>query len=223
MAVLAKSDGVGEECSRVASSIRWPTCPPRLIEPANPKKASPWTHKPVCLEAELLGSGIPELCVYTASKFNRKGISFVVTPNSAIHALEKVQNSTAVQMARSRFTPGKPPYQIKYIPEKGKGAVATRLIQPFEVFMEDFPSLVVDNLGGWAPEDDAPREHMNRLLSVAADQLGDRERVLSLATSGRDTNIVADVIATNSFGIDLNGRDHKGLYPEISVSTFASG
>ena len=40
-----------------------------------------------------------------------------------------------------------------------------------------------------------------------------------MAKSGdRGMTVVEDIIRTNAFGLTINGRGYKGLYPEIAVS-----
>lgn len=67
-------------------------------------------------------------------------------------------------------------------------------------------------------KDDEGQSESPRLLQKALDQLPDKERFLSLARSMEDgIHPVEDVIRTNAFGIIVNGRDAKGVYPEIAV------
>lgn len=194
-------------------------CPRQIEETAkiNDGNKSPWTHTPACRLMSASGKGGQEFCVYTSSKFNNnKGISFVTTPGTAATVAAVVQNSTAVLQARSRFAGGKIPYDVRDLEARGKGVIATRPIRQFEVFMEDFPALIVDS--SFLPVNETPPAETAQLFNLATDQLGDRERVLSLAVTGSDKNVVADVILTNAFGLSLNERDHKGLYPDIAVS-----
>jgi len=217
---LAVVEGVREVCSWRSPFLLYKACPLQMGEApeANSEEHHPWTHKPFCLSMKVLGMGMPKVCVYTSSKSNQKGISFITTLDTAS---EIVQNSAAVLQSRSRLAHEHPPYKVTELPGKGKGVVATQTIQPLEVFMEDFPSLIVDSV--LLPTNTTKPVGMDRLLSLATDQLLDRERVLSLATSGKDRNIVVDVIGTNAFEVDFNGREHKGLYPDIAVSAILRG
>ncbi|KAK0742576.1 hypothetical protein B0T21DRAFT_361710 [Apiosordaria backusii] len=134
------------------------------------------------------------------------------------------------------------PYAIVSIPGKGKGVIATKKINRFETIMRSFPAMIADNVffpreeeeeagvkfkvteGGTrkaTPAGEAvegkgfvkARKYYQRAL----EQLGDRQRVLSLARSRKgEMHVLEDVIRTNAFGMTVNGRDCKGLYPEIA-------
>ncbi len=221
LASTPRVHGMTPVCPRDPPSLFRQRMCPLQVEEADAIKSenmSPWTHTPSCRFMMEIGKGKQEFCVYTSSKFNRnKGISFVATPATAATVVAAVQNSTAVLQARSRFAGGKIPYAVRDLAGRGKGVVATRPIKQFETFMEDFPSLVVDS--AFLPVNTTPPAETADLFNLATDQLGDRERVLSLAVTGGERNVVADVILTNAFGLSLNERDHKGLYPDIAVSS----
>jgi hypothetical protein len=102
------------------------------------------------------------------------------------------------------------------------GVVATRHIQQFETIMTSFPAMIADNKLFPSEEDDRPAEGP-RLFQKALGQIADKERFLSLARSkGQGVHVVEDVIRTNAFGITVDGRDMKGLYPEIAVRASSS-
>ncbi len=83
--------------------------------------------------------------------------------------------------------------------------------------MTSFPAMIADNEFFPSDEDERPVK-ADRLFQRALDQLADEERFLSLARSKRESvHVVDDVIRTNAFGITVEGRDMKGLYPEIAV------
>jgi hypothetical protein len=99
------------------------------------------------------------------------------------------------------------------------GVVATRHIQQFDTMMTSFPAMIADNELSRFPskEDDRPVKGL-LLFQKALGQLADKERFLNLARSkGDGVHVVEDVIRTNAFGITVDGRNMKGLYPEIAV------
>lgn len=109
------------------------------------------------------------------------------------------------------------PYTVTAIPGKGLGVVAARHIRQFETIMTSFPAVIADNEFFPAKEGDG-NPTGTRLFQKALDQLTDKDRLTTLARSrGGDTHVVDDVIRTNAFGITIDGRDMKGLYPEIAV------
>ncbi|KAK4678892.1 hypothetical protein QC764_000720 [Podospora pseudoanserina] len=134
------------------------------------------------------------------------------------------------------------PYAIISIPGKGKGVIATRKISRFETIMRAFPAVIADNAffpgeeegeagvkfkvteGGTrkaTPAGESVRARGfvkgRKYYQRALEQLGDKQRVLNLARSRKgEMHVLEDVIRTNAFGMTVNGRDCKGLYPEIA-------
>ncbi|KAK0668048.1 hypothetical protein QBC41DRAFT_303769 [Cercophora samala] len=134
------------------------------------------------------------------------------------------------------------PYAIITIPGKGKGVIATRKINRFETIMRSFPALIADN--AFFPREEEEEAGVKfkvteggtrkatpvgqsvgakgfvkarRYYQRALEQLGDKQRVLDLARSRKgEMHVLEDVIRTNAFGMTVNGRDCKGLYPEIA-------
>ncbi|KAK4195038.1 hypothetical protein QBC40DRAFT_259412 [Triangularia verruculosa] len=134
------------------------------------------------------------------------------------------------------------PYAVISIPGKGKGVIATRKINRFETIMRSFPAIIADNAffpkeeedeagvkfkvteGGTrkatpagGPDGSKGFVKGRRYYHRALEQLGDRQRVLNLARSRKgEMHVLEDVIRTNAFGMTINGRDCKGLFPEIA-------
>ena len=197
---------------------------------------NPWTFTPCCRNLNSIGKD-EKYCVYSLSTFNdNSGISLITTPATAASLVEAIENSTAALDARhhiarhgkSQSRPGqgrrkddpRVPYEVAFFPGKGMGVVATRKIEQFETIMTSYPAMIIDN--EFFPaldqiEELSPSEGP-RLFQTALDQLTDKERFVSLATSrGGDVHIVEDVVRTNAFGVHLSGEGYKGLYPEIAV------
>lgn len=192
--------------------------------PPNLLSRTPWTSPPYCVIPSSIGS-TERLCLYTASSYNgNAGISIIAPPDTAATLVDAIQNSTSTYAARRHIyrhqeAPDETlPYKVATIPGKGKGVIATKHIAQFDIIMTSFPAMVADNDLFPADEDEGPVEGP-RLFKRALEQLTDQGRFLDLATS-RDgqLHIVEDVIRTNAFGIyTVDGRDFKGLYPEIAV------
>ncbi|KAK3377509.1 hypothetical protein B0H63DRAFT_502266 [Podospora didyma] len=178
---------------------------------------TPWTHAPYCLVPRSIGSE-QKFCVYSSSAFNDgSGISIIATPETAATLAAAVQNPSPAWRARRHLAHQARAYSVIPMPGKGMGVIATRRIAQFEAFMTSFPAVIADN--DFFPDDEdagGPSEG-KRLFQRALDQLSDKKRFLSLAKSkGEDVHVLEDVLRTNAFGITVNGRDAKGLYPEIA-------
>ncbi len=190
----------------------------------------PWTNEPYCLRPRSIGSD-ETFCVYSSSVFNENsGISLITTPDIAASLVEAIQRPTAAWENRRDLAGQKEPeydengfevelpYEVVEIPGRGMGVVATRKIKQFDVIMVSYPAMIADN-AFFPPEEEMTPTEGPRLFQRALDQLGNQERFLNLAQSmGGDVHVVEDVIRTNAFGLYLNGKGHKGLYPEIAVS-----
>ncbi|KAM7200407.1 hypothetical protein V8F20_005384 [Naviculisporaceae sp. PSN 640] len=203
--------------------------PPHLLS------QTPWSFPSYCLPStsSLGESDISKLCVYTSTAFNQNtGISIIAHPETAATLVSAIFNSTASYSARhhiaGRNSLKDNPYVVTSISGKGMGVIATRHIEQFSTIMVSFPALVIDNeLFPDEEEEEVPGEGP-RLFARALGQLSDQERVLSLARSrgtddeeehrgGGKIHVVEDIVRTNAFGIyTVDGRDFKGLYPEIA-------
>jgi hypothetical protein len=87
--------------------------------------------------------------------------------------------------------------------------------------MTSFPAMVADNI--FLPRKNEKRPVKSQhLLQKALKQLADKERFLGLAKSkGEVVDVIEDLIRTNSFGIMVDDRDMKGVYPEIAVCYYS--
>jgi hypothetical protein len=201
--------------------FRHRTCPLPEDDTTGLRHGTVWTHEPFCLS---LTSTARKFCVYTSSAFNlNRGISIIALPESAATLNDAVRDAKNAWNARLHLADAEGdevdelPYEVRPISGRGLGVVARRPIRQFEVFMSSFPSLVIDD--EFFPLNGTPPAESERLFSRALEQLpgSGKDRVVKLATN-RGGHIVADVVNTNAFGIDLNGRKTKGLFPEVAVS-----
>jgi hypothetical protein len=65
------------------------------------------------------------------------------------------------------------------------------------------------------------REQGRQLLREAIERLPGAEEVLNLARSSSDPDnvpVVEDVMKTNSFSVEIAGREYMALFPRIAVS-----
>lgn len=112
--------------------------------------------------------------------------------------------------------PGRPAYAVEDLPGKGKGVIARRRIVKGEVFMVDYPALLVET-GMMSELTPGMRKGV---VKLAFENLPreTRAKVLDLAKStGGDE--VLDAFTTNSCNVFMaDGEAHLGLFPEVSVS-----
>ncbi|KAH6623886.1 hypothetical protein F5144DRAFT_659308, partial [Chaetomium tenue] len=192
----------------------------------NSSRGLPWTHPPSCIIPNAAGS-TEKFCVYSSSTFNDgSGIAIITDPETAAGVADTVQdplpawNSRHHLARRGRLSTEAVdlPYTVTQIPGKGLGVVATKRIKRFDTILKSYPAMIADNEFlslGKKTEGGLPGGP--RLFQKALDQLPDKERFLTMARSEEEhVHAVEDVIKTNAFGIIVDGRDMKGVYPEIA-------
>ncbi|KAK3360470.1 hypothetical protein B0T25DRAFT_130631 [Lasiosphaeria hispida] len=201
------------------------TCPTPFDDdsPASQAAHLPWTSPPYCLTPRSIGSA-QKFCLYTAAAYNLgAGLSVLTTPDAAASLAAAVADTLPAWHARdhlasggrlSKEQEGRVKYKVVRMEGKGMGVVATRRIDKFETIMVSLPAVVVDNEFLPAEEDEAPAEGGKFWRRVQG--VGDWERVERLARSREGVNVVEDVVRTNAFGVRVEGREGKGLYPEIA-------
>ncbi|KAM7195861.1 hypothetical protein V8F33_006510 [Rhypophila sp. PSN 637] len=197
-------------------------------ENAKHKEWTPWSFPPVCIPPEdesgdlsTPGSSAGKLCTYTVfSLRGGAGMSLVTTPEVASSIAATLQDPDITWLERERgipfapsFPPAHLPYELRSIPGKGTGVVATAPISKGQVLMVETPILLeLADLGPWNIRG------IFELLQHAAVRLpkADRGRMLNLTRTGK-AYIVQDVMKTNSFQVTVGGVHHSGLYPDIAV------
>lgn len=195
------------------------------LNPSTPHPSAwhPWTHQPYCIPA----SASP-WCVFTlAASPSPHGLSIITTPDDAPDPRQHALDAPF-------FAPEKlllpRPYAVRDIPGKGKGAVATRRIGKGRVVLVDYVSV----LAAVEYPADVLREEVQELLRVAEGRLGEEGVVEGLARQGdgrlgiRDgdgdgeMSEMEDVMLTNSFAVEVGGKEFMGLFADLAVS-FAFG
>jgi hypothetical protein len=176
----------------------------------------PWTYPPYCPDNTAY-------CAFTNTDFQGpgRGLSLVDVqqPNtsnvtSAVRFLAELLSSLP---APDRTPEASPPYEVRDIPGKGKGLVATRKIRRGQVFMVDYAAVVADQQFPTRVR----REQGRRLLREAIHRLPAADKILSLARSSSDPDnvpAVEDIMKTNSFSVEIAGKAYMALFPHIAVS-----
>ena len=170
-----------------------------------PNKWAPWTHRPYCADSKY--------CVFTNAKFYRnQGISIITTP-------ERLANNTGLlDILFSDPTireADPPPYEVKELPGKGFGVIATRLIKRDEIIMAEAANILADFNIPLVLEHRKGVELFNRAFY----QMPDTNKLFGLATSNQHllAPISEDVMKTNSFKLPLSYVDRMVLFPKIAV------
>ncbi|KAK4226020.1 hypothetical protein QBC38DRAFT_367425 [Podospora fimiseda] len=184
----------------------------------------PWTHPPFCTAINNENKDDQEFCIFSSNSFNLgTGLSILLPPETVAGLTSTISNikphwDERVHLAKEAHNSDRP-YTLIKIPGQGTGVVATRKIKQFETIMTGFPAVIIDN--EFFPEDgkagNVSDEEKEELYDELLERIGDKERVLSLARSrGDKVHVLEDVVRTNAFGMTLDGRKAKGLFPEIA-------
>lgn len=206
------------------------TClPPSLPPNSNPLTYHPWTHPPHCIPSPSSPNpnSPPFYCVYTNAHHN---LSIITTPDEASTTLNPLRHPLTAPF----FAPDKlmlpRPYEVRDVPGKGKGAVATRRIgKGMAVLVEG-----VRVLAGVEYPADVGRVEVRVLLGEAVGRLGAPGEVLGLVRGGGRKGgngeeeeegegdgvggVMEDVMVTNSFGVVVGGKEYMGLFVDAAVS-----
>lgn len=174
---------------------------------------APWTHRPYCGEDT-------NYCVFTNANFrgSSRGVSIIDIPSSNASDVTSTVASTSDLLVTEdpKTEQEPPPYEMRDIPGKGKGLVATRKISRGQAFMVDYAVLVADTQFPSRVKRDQGRQ----LLREAVFRLPAADLVLDLARSSLDPDNVPaaeDVMKTNAFTVDIGGKAYMALFPHIAV------
>ncbi|KAI1109858.1 hypothetical protein F5Y14DRAFT_455603 [Nemania sp. NC0429] len=185
-------------------------CPPPIDESvgSQPVDWSPWTHKPNCVDAER--DPTLKYCVYSNSRHGYQGISIITKPKTAADSASMLNEEFPGGHSLNSTTKK---YAIVNTPPKGKGVVATERISRAEAFMSDWATVLLDLSFPQATQQQIGHQY----LHLAAEQLSDPEKVLTLGrSSSKATDIIEDILGTNGFSYKLGDESHIALYPEVS-------
>ena len=177
---------------------------------------APWTHRPFCIEHT-------NYCAFTNAHFQgpNRGVSLIDTrPQKTTNASSGLMSITKMLSSMPHTSPEaddeSPSYEVRDIPGKGKGLVATRKIARGEAFMVDYAAVVAD---AQLPSR-VRREQGRELLREAIERLPAADVILNLARSSTDPEnvpVAEDVMKTNSFSVEIGGRGYMALFPKIAV------
>jgi len=178
---------------------------------------SPWSHRPECNAVDKVSS---QYCIFTDDTFRAgQGMSILTTAEVASGLTNVLDDSNVPPSFRHFLAVGadEAPYRVVDIPGRGKGTIATRKIKELETVMMSYPALLaINDIEG------VSYGEIMRLLEKGVDQLSPQERgnVLSLSRSNYGESPIGDIARTNSFGVDIGGVEHMGLFTLTSVCFF---
>ncbi|GAB1312435.1 SET domain-containing protein [Madurella fahalii] len=175
----------------------------------------PWSIPPACLGPKKNGGS--KLCTFTT--FNHwagGGVSIITTPEVAAGVASLLHDPDIPWLENERGSPfkadGPKPFEVKELPGKGFGVIATEFIAKNRVLMLGLPIMLqLSESGRWGPQ------NVLKLLHRAANQLPSKEQeeMRYLARQGKGY-ILDDIMKTNTFDVSVDGVSHSGLYPEIA-------
>lgn len=194
------------------------TCPPTTDDKTPPSKLKQWSFLPICVTS-LDPAVTSKLCTFTVSTLRGgPGMSIITTPVVAAQLSSTFQDPDIAWLEKQRKSrlaglPGKP-YEVREIPGKALGMVATRAIAAGESVLVELPVMV--KIGDPSPWN---RDAAVPVMIQAAKRLPaeDQARLLQMARQGGDKFIIDDIFITNGFFVSIAGVDHTGLFPEAAV------
>lgn len=177
---------------------------------------APWSFHPTC--AYPVDESSSKYCLFTYHGFRgNASISIITTPEIAADAVALLKDPDP-----GWYTWNEPiapaengePYELRELPGRGIGAIATRKIQRGEVILSE-PAAVISMM---SPPRGIIQAHRKVLAQKAYGQLGQETQELVAALTGGETGGVEGIYSTNMYTIVLAGREqHRGLFPKISV------
>jgi hypothetical protein len=203
------------------------TCPPPIDERSSSerKHQSLWSHSISCLRPN---SGLgPVYCLFTSVSFGENhGFSIITTPEIAAGIVgegELGDSHSPWDLEKLSLVPGAvsnsegPAYEVQETNGRGKGAFAKRLIRRAEVFMLDYPALLVSRQFATAVSGSLKRQMMSRGVEQLPEDTMRKYWDLAMSTGGDRVN---NVFTTNSCSVSLgDNAPHMAVFPEVSVSS----
>jgi len=194
-----------------------------------------WTRASGCTAN---ANGTDEFCVFTSATFSRgRGISIITSPQRADYFAQlpafdprtseavlrdenhdvffsaedgedddDVEGGNAQKLSQQKF-------ELRHVPGKDMGVVATRPIYRGEHLMSFTPAVIID----YAAFDGLEKEDVRALQTEAVDLLPEklRERYMALSThDGASDHVerVDKILKTNAFDLDISDDSKYGLF-----------
>ena len=192
-----------------------------------PPRQHNWTHSSPCIQGD---DADDPICVFTDTTFaDGRGISLVTVARRAGHlattpAFAEPDTVKGINHDLGQTPPAK--YEMRELPGKGMGLIATAPIRRGDQIMANTASLMID----YRAFSELTKAQYTSLQSHAVDHLPPQHRALLLSLSTHTTSpshlshpdLVDKIAATNSFDIDPDSDDpdqHHSffvLFPSIA-------
>ncbi|OBR03475.1 A/G-specific adenine glycosylase [Colletotrichum higginsianum IMI 349063] len=219
---LASNSNVGNQCA-------WnPSGPLGLLgqcraayNPTTASRASnwgPWTQRPVCVGPK--ANRGPAYCAFVKEDFRGEaGLLVLTSPEIAAGDDSFVEDFDPRWTGDTGRRPrpaasDAPPFEVREIPGKGLGAVATAAIRAGDVVLREHPALL---------QLAEPAEALDRTQAIWVLEEGfvrlprrDQQRIFDLSRS-TGGHVLEDIVRTNTFGATFNDVAHFGLFPRVAV------
>ncbi|GJD02183.1 A/G-specific adenine glycosylase [Colletotrichum higginsianum] len=221
---LASNSNVGNQCA-------WnPSGPLGLLgqcraayNPTTASRASnwgPWTQRPVCVGPK--ANRGPAYCAFVKEDFRGEaGLLVLTSPEIAAGDDSFVEDFDPRWTGDTGRRPrpaasDAPPFEVREIPGKGLGAVATAAIRAGDVVLREHPALL---------QLAEPAEALDRTQAIWVLEEGfvrlprrDQQRIFDLSRS-TGGHVLEDIVRTNTFGATFNDVAHFGLFPRVATLT----
>ncbi|KAL2266839.1 hypothetical protein VTJ83DRAFT_4116 [Remersonia thermophila] len=177
-----------------------------------------WSFSPSCVQQTPKNTNSTRIdCLFTSTEFrNGHGTSLVTSTTIASNliGMDAFVDKPNPPVAVRRELSG-PAYEVRPVPGKGQGVVATRRIRAGEIIMVDVPAVLIQI----AFLADTKPHHRRRLLKKAINQLPEetRNKVYQLHRGSAKYEIDA-ILGPNSNTVMLADSEvHVGVFPEVAV------
>ncbi|KAH6621604.1 hypothetical protein B0J18DRAFT_399699 [Chaetomium sp. MPI-SDFR-AT-0129] len=202
------------------SSFNLTTTPSCAPSSGDPPPWHPFTVRPYCLSKT-------DYCIFTHAGFHGsdRGLSVIdPLPDLFGHKTASSSSSSATttpdETNEQTQQTDNLPYELRDLPNKGKGLIATRPIPRGRIFMIDYPAVLADTKLPRHVKQAQGRELMAEAIGRLSTR--GREEVLGLARQNEDEErkkrvpVSEDVMKTNSFVVEVMGREYMALFPKIA-------
>jgi hypothetical protein len=205
------------ECQLVTSTISEFSFKPNISATLEETRSTaeqmtdfPWTFWPQCFSDEKVSDAV---CLFSDQKFaSGRGI-FIVTTEPAAHSiLQKPAFADPKALERSNQH-ANPPFEQHEFPGKGRGLVANKTLFRGDQIFASTPLLIVDP-DSWKLS--TPERLSLLYRGVETLPAASQESFWALLDHFKGDR-VDDRINTNNFEVEINGRMHQALMPEIAM------
>ncbi|KAK3988273.1 hypothetical protein QBC44DRAFT_309652 [Cladorrhinum sp. PSN332] len=193
----------------LSSELTCHLSPSSSSSPIPKEAATPKPQPPPPSKWEATGKCSGNFCVFKNLGFaNGRGMVAITSPAN-------IKKLKTLEKAALKLSEKAPPYVLSHVQGKGLGLISNRTLQRGDSIMRKTPAIVIHRtfFEQTAPQIQSP------LLKAAVSLLPPTIRDAFLAQMSHfPGDKILSILATNSFQMDLGGKDghHYGNFPEIS-------